>query len=149
MKTIKIGDVFKIDTSKGMALLHYIYDDKKICQLIRVLPGLYTELPEDFNFILEKKERYMVFFPVLEALKKNIISKLGNYPIENFKKPMFMKSEHTVRGTFLGWHIINTETWQREFVEKLTVEQKKLSPWGVWNDTYLKQRLITNWSLED
>jgi len=48
----------------------------------------------------------------------------------------------------LGWHIIDTETWQRQLVKTLTPEQKQLSPWGIWNDTLLIENLVDDWELE-
>ena len=59
-----------------------------------------------------------------------------------------MRTEHIVRGEFLGWHIIDTDTWQRQLVKSLTREQKQLSPWGIWNDALLIENLVNDWSLE-
>ena len=59
-----------------------------------------------------------------------------------------MRTEHNIRGEFLGWHIVDTETWQRQLVKTLSPEQKKLSPWGIWNDTLLIENLVNDWSLE-
>jgi len=41
----------------------------------------------------------------------------------------------------LGWHIVDTLTLKRQFVTDLYEEQKQLSPWGIWNDTFLKAGL--------
>ena len=59
-----------------------------------------------------------------------------------------MRDEHNVRGESLGWHIIDTDTWHRELVKKLTHEQKNFSDWASWNDTLLIRRLVEGWSLE-
>jgi hypothetical protein len=146
---IKLGDIFEIVTPIGKAYLHYIYKDQSIGDMIRVLPGVYSERPDSFDQIAGSKERYMVFFPVSAANKRKIIEQVGYYPATGFTKPDYMRTEHTVRGEFLGWHIINTETWQRQLVKKLSSEQKELSPWGVWNDTLLIERLSNNWSLQN
>jgi hypothetical protein len=60
-----------------------------------------------------------------------------------------MRIEHMVRGEFLGWHIVNTATWHNTLVKNLSSEEKKLSPWGIWNDTLLIERLTNDWSLEN
>jgi hypothetical protein len=91
----------------------------------------------------------MIFFPLSFANKKKIVELVGHYPINEFKKPEFLRTEYYIRGEFLGWHIINTNTWKRQLVKTLTVEQKKLSPWGVWNDTLLIENLVNGWKLED
>lgn len=41
MKKIKIGDVFKIYTPKGMAYFQYVFQNQYDGELIRTLPGLY------------------------------------------------------------------------------------------------------------
>ena len=91
----------------------------------------------------------MIFFPLSFANKKKILKLAGYYPINEFNKPKFMRTEYYIRGKFLGWHIVNTDTWERELTEVLTPEQKKLSPWGIWNDTLLIENLVNGWSLEN
>jgi len=149
MSRIKLGDIFEIKTSKGNAYLHFFYKDPEIGDLIRVLPRLYKKRPIDFNGLASEQEEFMIFFPLSFANKKKIVELVGHYPINEFKKPEFLRTEYYIRGEFLGWHIINTNTWKRQLVKTLTVEQKKLSPWGVWNDTLLIENLVNGWKLED
>lgn len=149
MTKIKIGDIFEINTPKGKAYLHYIYKDSVTGELIRVLPGLYSERPVNFNELAALKERYIVSFPLTAANKQKIVEQVGSYTVNNFNKPKKMRIEHNIRGEFLGWHIVDTDTWQRQLVKELNSEQKKLSPWGIWNDTLLIENLVNNWSLEN
>ena len=142
-----LGDIFEIETGGGKAYLHYIYNDKTIGDLIRVLPGLYATRPNKIEEIASLEEIFMVFFPVSIASKKKIVTKIGSYPVDNYTKPKFMRTKHQIGAEFLGWHIVDTETWKRELVQNLSSEQRKLSPWGVWNDTLLKERLVSNWNL--
>lgn len=148
MRRAKIGDVFEIKTPKGKAYLHYIYNDKATGELMRVLPELYFERPPGFGELAGSKERYVVFFPLLAANRQKIVEQVGHFPTTNFGKSRYMRVEHIVRGENLGWHIIETETWHRELVKHLTVEQMKLSPWGIWNATLLIENLVSDWSLE-
>ena len=53
-----------------------------------------------------------------------------------------------VTGEFICWHIIDYDTWKRKKVERMTEEQKQLSPWGTWNDTLHKQRVAEGWTLD-
>ncbi|HBX87942.1 MAG TPA: hypothetical protein DEG09_04910 [Marinilabiliaceae bacterium] len=128
MGRIKVGDIFEINTPKGKAYLHYVYKDKTTGDLIRVLPGLYSDRPASFDKLAGSKESFMVFFPLSAAYKQKIVEHVGHYPADSFEKPKYMRTEHIVRGEFLGWHIIDTETWKRQLVKTLTPEQKKLSP---------------------
>jgi hypothetical protein len=151
MKKIVIGDIFEITTPKGKAYLYFIYrheNPKTGRELARVLPGLHTERPESFDRLAGSKEQFMVFFPVSAASKKKIIEKVGHYPAHRFPKPKYTRSEHSVREEFLGWHIIDTDTWKMKLVKELTAEQKLLSDWATWNDTLLIERLIEGWSLK-
>ena len=149
MTRIKLGDIFEIKTPKGKAYLHFIYRDKEIGDLVRVLSGLHTERPTKIEELAGQNEQFMIFFPLSAANRQKIVEHVGNYPIDGFEKPQLMRTEHYVRGEFLGWHIIDTDTWQRELIKKLTPQQKTLSPWGVWNDTLLIENLEKGWSLEN
>jgi hypothetical protein len=149
MDNIKIGDIFEINTSKGKAYLHYVYKDPTIGELVRVLPGLYAKKPDDMDKLAVSEERYLIFFPLLAAFNREIVDYAGHYDLKDFTKPEYMRTGHMVRGAFLGWYIVNTSNWHRQLVKELTPEQKKLSPWGVWNDTLLIERLEQGWVLNE
>lgn len=148
MAGIKLGNIFEIETPKGNAYLHFIHKDKEIGDLVRVLSGLHKERPIDFEELASQQEQYMVYFPLATANKKAIVENVGYYPVGNLKKPKYMRTKHYVKGDFLGWHIVDTDTWQRQLAKTLTLEQKQMSPWGVWNDTLLIENLVNNWGLE-
>ncbi len=149
MAKIKLGDLFELKTSKGYAYIHYIHKNDDLGELIRVLPKIYKKRPVNFNEIVSQKEKFIVFFPLSAATRKKLVEYIGFYNCENYTIPKYMRTEHNVRGEFLGWHIVNIETWQRNLVKSLTSEQKKLSPWGIWNISLLKERIIQDWKIED
>lgn len=149
MAKIEIGDIFEIDTPAGKAYLHYVYKDKVIGDLIRVLPGLYPEKPNNLTDLASLKERYMIFFPLSAAFNKKIVRNVGQFNLSTYTKPRYMRDTHKVRGEFLGWHIIDTDTMYHQLVKDLSIEQRQLSPWGIWNDTLLIERLVDGWSLEN
>ena len=149
MARIKIGDIFEINTPEGKSYLHYVHKDNATGELIRVLQGLYSERPANFDKLAASEERYIISFPLSAATKQKIVEPVGYYPASNFNKPKLMRTEHNIRGEFLGWHLVDTETWHRQLVKTLSPEQKKLSPWGIWNDTLLIENLVNDWSLEN
>ena len=149
MSKIKIGDIFEIDTPKGKGYLHYIHRDSNTGELIRVLQGLYSVTPTNLDKLATSTERYMISFPLSAAVRNKIVVLVGHYPASNFCKPKMMRTQHNIRGEFLGWHLVNTDTWQREFVKTLSPSQKKFSPWGVWNPQLLIENLSNDWSLEN
>lgn len=148
MARIKLGDIFELETSRGKVYLHYVYKDKLMGALVRVLNGFYKETPRDFRDIVNHNEKFVTFFPLSSAVSQKIVKKVENIPLI-YHKPLLMRSKHVVKGDFLGWHIINTETLQRELVKNLDDNQLKLSPWGICNDTFLIERLEQDWSLEN
>ena len=149
MARIKLGDVFSINTVNGIAYFQFIHDDPDTCEMIRVLPGLYAHQVDDVSGLVNKKEAFFVRFPIKGALSRGNIFKVSNYSIPNFVKvPSFMRSVHQIGDDFLGWHITDVETWKHSFVKKLTKEQKQLSPWSIWGDDFLMERLAEQWTPE-
>jgi hypothetical protein len=147
---VKIGDVFEIVTPNGIGLFQYVHKDETIGQLIRVLPSLYEEGYILEKELVEKKEMYLVHFPLGAALKQKIVNRKGNLNLpQDFVLPKKFRSKHIVKGEFISWHIIDYDTWKREQVQELSDEQKQLSPWGTWNDTLLKERLAEGWTLDN
>jgi hypothetical protein len=117
-------------------------------ELIRVLEGCHTQQPENLDVFVEKKEAFKVFFPLSYAVKRGIVEYVASYSDIKHSKPQFMRTEHAIRGEFLGWHIVNTDTLERRLVTVLSDGEKQLSPWGIWNDTLLKEMMEIEWSLE-
>ena len=118
-------------------------------QMVRVLPGFFEDEPENLVGLISDSELFSVFFPLQSAHRKGLVEKISNHSLpENYKKPEYMRSRHVIRGEFKGWHIINTKTKKRELVKELSNFQIGLSPWGIWNDTLLVERLVEGWTPE-
>jgi hypothetical protein len=150
MRKFIFGDLFEIKTEKGFGYFQYVFDEIDKIQIIRVLTNHFTEQPESFTEIVNEKEFYYIHFPLVTAFNRKLISFTGNYAIpSSVSKPKYMRTTHTIRGKMLGWHIVDTLTLKRQFVIDLSEEQKQLSPWGIWNDTLLKERISQNWTLND
>lgn len=148
MAKIKIGDIFSINTPKGKAYLHYVYVDNDGIELIRVLPGLYLNDVQDITLLSQQKELFMLFFPLRIAFHRKIVKLEGHTDIGSFKKPQYMREDDYIRGNFSSWYIVNIDTCKRKYVKKLSPKQNALSPWGVWNDTLLIERLVEGWTLD-
>jgi hypothetical protein len=147
---IKIGDVFAISTTKGIGCLQYAHIDDQNIEFIRVLSGLFKELPPNFDELVRKKERFVIGFPLSAAFRRRIVERIGSYTVPDwFEMPRYFRDMHKVRGEFLGWHILDKKTWHRRLVKELSPAEKELSPAGIWNDTLLKERLVADWSLDN
>ncbi len=148
MAKIEIGDVFELNTKKGKAYFQCVNKDKLRCDTIKVFNKIYTER-QIINKAVEIEDYYFIGFALSAALNKNLVEKVGNISLGNFELPKYMRSKLVIGGKFLGWHIIDVKTLKRQLVETLSSEQKKLSPWGIWNDTLLKERLEKGWNLDN
>lgn len=148
---IKVGDVFEVDTPRGKAYIQYVSHNEMIGELIRVLPGVYDKIPDNIKEIVTGKEEYFVHFPVKAAKKQKIVELISNFDLpKGLEIPKKFRTEIMNNdGNLVGWHIVDYETWQRETISELTEEQKKLSPWGTWNDALLIERISQEWTLEN
>lgn len=80
------------------------------------------------------------------AYKQGIVRFVGNYNLpKELKLPKKMRADFKGKDSKLSWHIVDYETWKRESVIQLTEEQRKLSPWEIWNDTLLIERMAEEW----
>lgn len=146
---IQPGDTFEIETSKGLGYVQFVHRDKRGIEYVRVIDGLFKRRPDNLTEFVGKKERYIVGFPITIGASRNVVDYVANFSLPaDFEMPEHMRTEHFVRGEFLGWHIVNVNNWKRRLVSHLSENEEKLSPWGIWNDTLMKERIATNWRLE-
>ncbi len=142
------GDTFKIKINKGFGVLQY-FETMDDIEYIRVLAST-TDDAEVTQRVIDQEEMWTIGFPVTVAARKKVIERIGNFEIpEGFKTPKYARTTHNIRGEHLGWHIVDRYSWQREFKAELNEGDLKLSPWGIWNETLLVERLNTNWSLSE
>ncbi|HEY0158983.1 MAG TPA: hypothetical protein VGF28_16985 [Thermoanaerobaculia bacterium] len=145
--TIELGDVFEIETPRGFAYLQYIYNDKTMGVLIRVLPGIYTARPEDINELASEPEVFFTFFPVAHALRKKIVRRVGAAAIPSrVARPPLLRSPGRInpltRAIENWWLWDGNQSW---CVDRLDDEQKQLSVKAIWNDTLLIERIVAGW----
>lgn len=150
MLKVELGDIFEIKTSKGNAYFQCVKLDKFKGDLIKVFNKLYNGRPSSIETVTNVTDFYFVGFVLSAAYKKRLVEKVGNIPLPNgFQLPQYMRDKHIVRGELLGWHIVEANTLKRQFVEKLSSEQKTYSPIGIYNDTLLREMLERGWNLEN
>ena len=148
-KKIEIGDIFELQTNKGYAYMQCVRipeDKRQDLELVRVYYKVHPSKTMDISIIQESSFFYLRF--VLQAAyNRKIVDKIGNASLEpNFHHPRYFRTENAFGD---GWQIIDSANWHRETKKELTAEQKKISPWGTWNDTLLIERLDEGWTLEN
>ncbi|CAM5222319.1 putative protein OS=Ureibacillus acetophenoni OX=614649 GN=SAMN05877842_11710 PE=4 SV=1 [Ureibacillus acetophenoni] len=63
MVRLKIGDLFEIETTKGLAYFQYVHKDETIGSLIRILLSLHLGAQNEFlNDLVKQKELITFIF---------------------------------------------------------------------------------------
>lgn len=143
----RIGDVFEIQTSIGLAYVQYTHHRDDWGALIRVLPGLFQQRPAALGDLVSKREAFVTFFPLQAAVSKGIVELVGTEPIPASSRefPLFRAAGFVDRqGRVLDWLLWDG---QREWkIGSLTEEQRVLPIRAVWNDTLLRERIEEGWT---
>lgn len=146
MRKIKIGDIFSIETSKGFSFFQYVYYEETIGELIYIFPELHNQVP-DLNGLKNDLRGFFIHFPVRAALNRKLIRYVENSSLPEYLEiPLYFKTEVTdLNGNVIDFQIVDYKTWRRYSKEELKIELERLSPWGVWNDTYLIEYILEKW----
>lgn len=146
----KIGDVIEIDTGQGLAYAHYSHQHAMYGALLRVFADLKADRPVDLVGVVAGKPTFLTFFPLAAAVKRKIVSIAGHVPLSEDAKqfPTFRAGVVDPRtGRVAQWWLWDGEKEVR--VGSLTAEIRCLSIRGVWNDTLLKERILSGWTPEN
>jgi hypothetical protein len=148
-KKIDLGDIFELKTDKGYIYLQCVFipeDKRQEVELIRIYFDVHKT--QTTNLSLTQQSAYFYLsFTLQAAYNKKIVEKVGNATLEPYYKPPRYFRTENVFGE--GWQIVDSVTMKRQSYKELTDEQKKLSPWGVWNDTMIIERLDVGWTLQN
>lgn len=143
------GDIFKIKTKTGFGFLQYIETDDMGIEFVRVLEPI-NENGEISQSEIDHLERWNIGFPLKSAARKKIVEKVGSFEIpSSFVNSEYARSEHNIRGEFMGWHIVHKSSLKRKLKNSLNNQDLKLSPHGIMNDTRIVEQLEKNWRLEN
>jgi len=149
MKKLKIGDVIEISTAKGLAYAYYTHKNAMYGYMLRVFRRFYEVRPKEFGELMNSEPTFICFFPLAAAVKEKIVEVVGNVPLSPAaqKFPLFRcglpaPGEKKVSDWWL-WD--GEKSWR---VGEITEEQRKLPIRGIWNDTFLIERLESDWTPE-
>jgi hypothetical protein len=148
-----IGDVCEVPTPVGIAYIQYTRNGGDMGELVRIVPGLFSERP-DIAALMRQRELYFVFFTLEYALKeKDKFSIVSNQPVPDFAKPlpMMRKQGHIDRaGNTLFWYIgearkMSTlaELQRAPRITRLTAEEEKLSIGELWPPPVMIDKLAS------
>lgn len=144
----KKGQVYGINTSKGVAYFQYHSRNKLMGPLIRVLKGEYTKRP-DVSLLVKDETRFWTFLPVDALLRAKTIESCGVFdlPVHAKDFPLFRAGLRDKEGKVSSWWFWDGEKeWQ---AGDLSEEQKKISIRSILNDTMLIKRIESGWLPEN
>ena len=150
-----IGDVFEIKTPIGLAYVQYTHDGEHMGQLVRVLPGTYTNRPLDFASFARQKELYFVFYTLEHALRAKQLEFVSHQPIPDWAKEFpIMRKRGMVgpEGGPINWTIGHglrlytvPDIQRAQHVRSLTAEQKKISIACIMPHHALVNSIVKGW----
>lgn len=153
VKKVKIGDVFEIQTKKGLAYAQYTHfhsQPPRYGYLIRVLPGFFDQRPKEFSEIVKSPSKIVKFFPLQAAVNKGIVIIVANeqIPIHAQKFPIFRTGiiEPKTKKVRDWWFWDGNKEWK---IGKITRDQKKMPIRGLVNDTKLIELIESGWAPEN
>lgn len=149
MGKVKRGDVFKIKTNIGFGFLQYIDKTIDLTHYVRVLDHISKDGKISQNDV-NKKEKWCTEFVLNVAVKRKLVTKVESFKVPNeFRISRFARSRHLLGEKINGWNIVDRNTLKLTFKETLSRDELLLSPHGIMNDTYIKERLEEGWNLEN
>lgn len=148
-RSVKVGDVVEISTSRGFAYAQFTHKMPKWGALLGVLPGFHAERPADLRPTIGQRAAFQTFFPLQAAVGRGIFEVVTNLPVPEHavEFPRFREAGFIDReGRVLDWSIWDGKTSRR--LERLTPDLERLPILAVWNDTLLIQRIEEEWTPE-
>jgi hypothetical protein len=151
MKRIKIGDLFEIQTAKGLVYGQFTHKNPEYGALIRIFSGFYSTRPNDLSAIGLQSIQFTVFFPIQSAVNAGLIVYCGNLEVtpENAIFPIFRSanfSKEAKRGQD-DWWIWDGVTPKR-LGRILTEEEKKFPVKGIISHPLLVERAENQYKAE-
>lgn len=150
----RIGDIIEVALpNKKRAYIQYVNyhrDPPVYGPLIRVLPGLFDDRPNDMAVLARQPEKYVAFFPVGAAVARGYLEIVGTAPVPahlSNKWPLFKAFNESVTTGIRTWWLWDGKKSER--ITKLSPEHADLPMKEVINLAVLEDRLMSNWTPRD
>ena len=150
-KNAEIGSVFAIKTSIGYGLFQVVQKNDVGIDVVRVLQSTIQNIEQFSPKLLQEHERYFIKFAVQSALNKKLITFIGEYPVPTSVKipKKYRMLDYVPHKNIRNWYIVDAKTNNLKLVSSLNKKILSLSCDGIWNDTFLIERIEEGWTLEN
>jgi hypothetical protein len=138
-KSIKLGDMFEVETSKGLGYFQVIYSNQKMGECVRAFEEIYPGRINDIDALAAKQHMFITFIPVIYMARIKLAVNVGNAAIPEFaqKLPLFRSGLPDVNGHVKTWWLSNEETGEEKKYGPLTPEILPLPRAGIWTPRLL------------
>lgn len=151
MKNSEIGSVYAIKTRIGYGLFQVVQHNDVGIDVVRVLQPIIQNI-NDFSLdLLQEHERYFIKFTAQAALKRKLIILIGQYNVPSSVKvpKKYRMLDFVPHRNIRNWYIVDAKTNGLKLVSNINKKFLSLSCDGIWNDTFLIERLEEGWTLEN
>jgi hypothetical protein len=149
-KRARLGDVLEVSTPRGLAYIHYTYFTyQPYREVIRVLPGFFTERPADFTTLVNNPEAFFAFYPARVAVSQGAVEIVAHHPVppEKVFPAVYRRAGASNReGRVLAWIIC--EGTKETLVRELSEEQRYLPIFSIFLHDSLVSALTEEWRPE-
>ncbi|HEV2208653.1 MAG TPA: ribonuclease E inhibitor RraB [Verrucomicrobiae bacterium] len=147
----KLGDIVEIRTKSGLRYAQFSHyhsiKPNNWGALLRILPGVFTTRPGDFNELASSKELFFTFFPLQAAIKRGVMEVVANESIPALaqKFPLFRSGiRNPATGKVEVWWLWDGEkAWK---VGQLTDAQLDLPIKQIPSYLMLVERIENGWT---
>lgn len=147
-KRIKIGDVVKITTPRGLGFAHYTHKHAMYGSVLRILPGLYDATPADLARLVAQRPQFIALFALQAAVGQGLVEIVGNagVPAEAQQFPLFRAPMRTPGGGVSAWWLWDgVREWR---VGGLDEGQRSLPLREIVSLPLLVDRMLAGWTPE-
>lgn len=144
----KIGDIFEVPTSAGLAYVQYTHEHPEQGTLIRVLPGIFPKRTDDVCALARSDSVFLAFCPIDMGVRKGWVP-VGNCPVPESARPfpLFRYGiPSPVTKKVAVWKLWDGEKLER--IGDLTPEQRKLPIFGIDPPSLVAERIAAGWTPE-
>lgn len=105
-KRIKLGDIFQVLTSQGVAYGQVTHKNSEYGHLVRIFHGFHSRPCKDFDQIVNSEVQFSVFFPMQSAVNQGLLSVPGNteIPVSLQEFPTFRSRNGGAGGSIWLWN---------------------------------------------